>query len=92
MLQMYADGGVYMMRAFGRWERLGSSFLSHKCPAEARGHEVSHEGGHDLAWCEGTVAHRDTDVQTDVSFRPTQKESHMCISSEGGRVAHDAGG
>ena len=85
VLQMYADGGVYMMRAFGRWERLGSSFLSHTCPAEARGHEVSHEGAHDLA-C------RDTDDQTDVSFRPTQQESHMCTSSEGGRAVHEEGG
>ena len=25
VLKMYADGGVYMMRAFSRWERLGSS-------------------------------------------------------------------
>ena len=48
VLQMYADGGAYMMRAFGRWERLGSSFLSHKCPAEAGGHEVSHEGA--MTW------------------------------------------
>ena len=33
------------------------------------------------------------DAQTDVSFRPTQKESHMSISrSEVGRAAHEEGG
>ncbi len=47
--------------------------------------------GDDLAWCGGTLTHSGTDAQTDVRFRPTLKR-HVCISSEGGRVAHDVGG
>ena len=74
-------------------ERLGSSFVffcptsvllrleAIKCPTM----------GDDSAWYGGTVAHSDTDVQTDVRFRPTLKR-HVCVSSEGGRVAHDVGG
>ena len=42
-------------------------------------------------WEGGTVAHRDTDVQTDVFIPANLKRSHLCISSEGGRVAHEEG-
>ena len=47
--------------------------------------------GYDLAWCGGTSRHRGTDVQTDVRF-PADLKRYACISSESGRVAHDAGG
>ena len=79
VLQIYADGRMYMMRAFGRWERLGSSFLSHKCPAEASGHEVSHEGtmtwrGVEGLWRTGTQMFRQT-------FHSGQhKKKVICVS------------
>ena len=90
--EMYADGDVYMMRAFGKWLEVGliicfcpTSVLLRleviKCPTM----------GDDLAWCGGTLTHSGTDAQTNVRFRPTLK-IHVCISSEGGRVAHDVGG
>ena len=42
--EMYADGCVCMMRAFGKWIEVGLIIaLSHSCPANARGHS-SHDG------------------------------------------------
>ena len=42
-------------------------------------------------WKGGTVAHRDTDAQTDVLHSGQPKRSRLCVSSEGGRVAHEEG-
>ena len=39
-----ADGGVHKMRAFGKWWVGLIIALSHKCPAAAGGHKVSHDG------------------------------------------------
>ena len=82
---MYASGGVYMMRAFEVGPIIA---LSHKCLAAARSHKVSH--GEAMTWrgVEGLYRTEVQMVRQTCDFRPTFKRD-ACISSEGGRVAHD---
>ena len=77
--EMYADGAVHMMRAFGSGGRFG---LIIACPMSGLPllEVIAATMGYDLAVVvEGLSMHSGTDAQTDVRFWPTIKRQ-VCIS------------